>query len=60
MGRVLKGQQVRLVDVFVLGPFMVWFADQAHGVPQWARTTMAVAGLATIVYNGANYLEARR
>jgi hypothetical protein len=49
-----KSQDARLVD-FALGPFMVWFALKATGVPQWARTTMMVSGILTVVYNGANY-----
>lgn len=56
----MKSQRVRLVDVFVLGPFMVWYAGRAADVPEWARGVLAGAGIATVLYNGANYLEARR
>jgi hypothetical protein len=49
-----KSQDARIVD-FALGPFMVWFAFKATGVPQWARTVMLGAGILTVVYNGANY-----
>lgn len=50
-----KTNDVRWIDVFVLGPFMVWFAAKAKGVPDWARTAMLASGVLTIVYNGANY-----
>lgn len=52
----MKPQDLRLVDVFVLGPFMVWVGLRAQTVPQWARAGMIAAGVATTVYNGRNYL----
>lgn len=55
-----KSQLVRLVDVFVLGPFMVWYAWRTDDVPAWARAAMAASGVATVVYNGRNYLAQRR
>lgn len=51
-----KPQSVRLLDVFALGPFMVWFALRAKGVPLWAVNVMVLAGLLTITYNARNYL----
>lgn len=51
-----KTQQVRMLDVLLVGPFMVWFASTAKG-PEWARLTMAALGILTILYNGANYLR---
>jgi hypothetical protein len=55
-----KTQSIRLVDVFALGPFMVWFGMEAEDVPDAARLIMIASGLATIAYNGANYLRLRR
>ena len=55
-----KSQGVRLFDVFALGPFMVWFGAEAKDVPEAARFVMIVSGLATIVYNGANYWRLRK
>ncbi len=55
----VKGQAVRLVDVFVLGPFMIWFAARAHGMPASARVALAVGGATTIVFNGVNYMRLR-
>ena len=54
-----KSQAVRLMDVFALGPFMVWFGMEAKDVPDAARFVMIAAGLGTIALNGANYLRIR-
>ena len=55
----VKGQNIRLVDVFVLGPFMVWVGAKAEGIPAWAKYTMVASGVATIAFNGVNYLRLR-
>jgi hypothetical protein len=52
-----KTADVRLLDVFVLGPFMIWFGFRARGVPDLARGAMIVAGVGTILYNYATYRE---
>ncbi len=53
-----KTQEIRLVDVFLLGPFMVW---QGSKIPDpLPRFIMMAAGTLTILFNGANYLEVRR
>lgn len=51
-----KTQEVRLIDVFALGPLMIWVAT-FPGAPRLARTALWLGGLATIVYNGRNYLR---
>ena len=60
-----KSQWVRLLDVFVLGPFMIWYALATapaaatsdtvlpHGVP----VALFIAGVLTIVYNGSNWMR---
>lgn len=53
----MKSQAVRAIDVFALGPFMIWAAYRATALPQWARVTLGVAGAATVVYNARNYLR---
>ena len=55
----MKSQTVRLVDVLLLGPFMVWAAG-ARTLPPWARLLLGVAGVATIAYNARNYSALRR
>lgn len=49
-------QKVRLVDVFLLGPFMIWFGVAAEGVAEWTGVLMIVSGVATVLYNAKNYL----
>ncbi len=55
-----KGQVVRLVDVFAMGPLMVWVADTCHTLPRWARLSLTVMGQLTIAYNAENYLKVRQ
>lgn len=50
-----KGQNTRLFDTFLLGPFMLWFAVSASGMPLWARMLLGVSGVGTVTYNWANY-----
>lgn len=55
----MKGQNVRLLDVFLLGPFMIFFGATATGVSELAKTVMMISGIGTIIYNGRNYLKNR-
>lgn len=52
-----KPQNVRLADIFVLGPFSIWFGAKANEMPGWARAALIAYGAGTILYNGNNYLE---
>lgn len=58
-----KAQAVRLVDVWLLGPLMVYVAATSDepdgGAEELARAALVVAGAATITYNGRNYLRER-
>lgn len=54
-----KAQAVRLFDVFLLGPFMVWAAGRLEA-PESARMFLWLAGMGTIAYNGYNYLKIER
>ena len=61
---VEKTQAIRIADVFFIGPLMVWgglaVRDQAKTLTaQSAGMTLAVLGVATVLYNGRNYLEQR-
>ncbi len=56
MNKVDKSQQVRLIDVFFIAPFMVYFGYKAKSMPNIARYTMIGLGVATFFYNGQNYL----
>ncbi len=54
---VSKTQNVRLLDVFALGPFMVWAATR-RTLPEWAQVTLFVSGVLTVAYNAENYRKA--
>lgn len=63
-----KAQEIRLLDVWALGPVMIYAAtldrrrrslEAAEDWPAYyARLALAGAGAATITYNGRNYLWA--
>lgn len=53
-------QDMRVVDVCLLGPFMVWYGLKSSRMPDWARLVLAVSGLLTIAFNFRNYAELKR
>lgn len=53
---IQKTQEVRLVDVFLLGPFMIWAGTNMRH--KCAGRVMMIAGVATIAYNWRNYQRA--
>ncbi len=57
---VPSAQPIRIVDVFLLGPAMIWFGVAAKEMPVWARIFMGVSGAATIAFNGYNYVAVQR
>ena len=54
----MKTQTVRFIDVFALGPLMIWSAAQVR--PRWARDALAVSGFLTILFNGVNLIRVQR
>lgn len=53
----MKSQDVRMLDVFVFGPFMIWTATQLKS--EAARVAMLTIGAGTIIYNWENYKAVR-
>jgi hypothetical protein len=54
-----KTQAIRLLDVFVFGPLMI-YAGINHAPPKnWLRYALIGMGIGTIWYNGVNYLKNR-
>tara|TARA_R100000231_G_scaffold33800_2_gene29713 strand:+ start:2432 stop:2653 length:222 start_codon:yes stop_codon:yes gene_type:complete len=49
-------QYVRLLDVFVLAPTMV-YASTFKQLPNYIRLILFVSGVATLVFNGRNYIR---
>lgn len=56
---IAKTQVVRLTDVFIIGPLMIFGAAQMPSdtrAQQVGRFLLLAAGVATIAFNGRNYL----
>jgi len=61
MTEVGKTQAIRLADVFFIGPVMIYAGRKLSGRGDTTLgVTLALLGVATIVYNGKNYLEQER
>ena len=52
-------QAIRLVDVFVLAPAMV-YASTFKQIPNYVRLILFVSGIATLVFNGVNYMDIQK
>ncbi len=61
VGEEIKGQWVRVADVFVIGPLMVlggvFMARKAGTAGKIAGVSLAAFGVATVWFNGRNYLR---
>lgn len=53
---VSKSQTVRLLDVFFIGPFLIYAGAQKKLQPTTNALLIGIGSL-TIFYNGKNYLE---
>lgn len=53
-----KGQNVRLLDVFVIGPLMIWAGRRLKDEPGGSLLTLA--GIGTIAFNYANYRRLKK
>ena len=56
---VSKSQFIRLLDVFFIGPYMIYISKKAKGLNKLESFTLLALGVATIYYNGKNYLDSR-
>ena len=50
----IKSQIVRLGDIFLYGPFLIWISTQIE--PLWAKIILILIGSTTISYNARNYI----
>lgn len=51
----MKAQGIRLFDVFVLGPAMIYAGTRLKN--RNMATLLALSGVGTILFNGANYMR---
>ncbi len=52
----MKTQQIRLIDVFFIGPFLIYVAAKQN-LPVYTKGTLILIGVLTILYNFNNYLK---
>lgn len=52
----IKSQPVRLFDVFILGPMMIYAAARLPSRHWFVRPVLGISGALTIWYNGRNFL----
>ncbi len=55
-GEIQKSQLVRLIDVFIIAPYLIHLS-QNKKLDKTNKNILISLGLATLVYNGANYLK---
>lgn len=55
----MKPQNVRLWDIFVIGPVLMYTGLQYTDLPDPLRAFLFGSGLGTTLYNGYNYMRAQ-
>lgn len=53
---VQKTQDIRLMDVFAIGPLMIWAGLSKKKLPPLVKNLMVVIGIGTIIYNFNNFV----
>jgi len=53
-------QLVRLIDVFILGPAMLYIAVYSKNVNILVRSFVGFSGAMTMIYNGLRYLQVEK
>ena len=54
---ISKSQNIRLIDVFVIAPFLFYVGYKAKGISKIERYGVYVISGATLIYNLKNYLS---
>ena len=54
---IVKSQSVRLADVFIIGPLMVYGAYKMSTGCKIARLALGIFGVGTVLYNATNYVK---
>jgi hypothetical protein len=58
VSQIRKGQSVRLFDVWLLGPWLLYLALRpGRRLSDIERAALVAVGIGTVVFNGANYLR---
>ncbi len=56
MTELQKSQLVRLWDILVFGPAMIYIGYTVKNLSKWQKWFLLLGGYGTIYYNGKNYL----
>jgi hypothetical protein len=60
MNWTVKTQIIRLADVALVGPLMIWAGGKAAEKNPVPGMALLLFGIGTIVFNGSNYLKIER
>jgi hypothetical protein len=52
-------QTIRLIDVFVIAPILIYASTQDR-ISKPTRYAILAIGVATLIYNGHNYLKVKK
>jgi hypothetical protein len=52
-----KSQDIRLIDVFVVGPFLLYLSLHPESEPKWMKPWLLIIGIGTILYNYTTYSQ---
>ena len=55
-----KSQNIRLIDVFIISPFLIYVGNKAEGISSFERNVLYIIGVATLIYNGKNYIKNKK
>lgn len=50
-------QYIRILDVFAIGPLMIYAGLKGDSLPKWAKVALIFFGVTTIGYNASNYFS---
>lgn len=56
ISEVQKSQAIRLADVFLIAPYLIYLSAKDK-MNRLDRNILITLGVATLVYNGMNYLK---
>jgi len=52
-----KSQFIRLYDILLLAPFLLYVGYKAKGIKDWEKWGIYFIGITTILYNGRNFIK---
>ena len=55
-----KSQIIRLIDVFLYGPYLTYLAFKKEELTNFDKSFLIFVGVTTITFNGTNYINQYR